>query len=134
MNPLPLLPWLWLAALATAPLHAAATELNLANQAELEQLQRVGPQLAQRILDDRARLGRYADWPDFQRRLKGVGPATAHRLSEAGLRINGQALPAPATASTASNGSNGAPGSPESSAAPAPTVSPPAPQPASAAS
>lgn len=120
MKPLLHLPSLWLAVLAAAPLQAAATELNLANQAELEQLKRVGPQLAQRILEDRAQHGRYADWPDFLRRLKGVGPATAQRLSEAGLRINGQAHPAQARVP------------PAAPVWPDPPIAPPVPQPASA--
>jgi competence protein ComEA len=89
-----------LALMLAWPLTVAATELNLANQAELEQLKRVGPQLAQRILDDRSRQGPYTGWPDFLRRLKGVGPATAQRLSAAGLRIGGQAFPAPTAAAS----------------------------------
>ena len=86
-----------LCGLALLTFGAQATELNLANQAELEQLKGIGPQLGQRILDERARQGPYADWADFQRRLKGVGPATAQRLSANGLRVAGQpylAMPA----------------------------------------
>ena len=84
---------------ATAQL--AVTELNLANQAELEQLQPIGPQLSGRILEERQRHGPFADWRDVQRRLKGVGPATARRLSDGGLRVQGQpwAPPAPGSAS-----------------------------------
>ena len=91
-----------LLALLAGPLTVAATELNLASQAELEQLKRLGPQLTQRILDERSRQGPFRDWPDFLRRMKGVGPATAQRLSAAGLRIAGQAYPAPPVAESAS--------------------------------
>jgi competence protein ComEA len=68
----------------------ATTELNLANQAELEQVPGLGPQLAERLLHAR-RAGLFISWADAQQRVKGLGPASAKRLSERGLRINGQA-------------------------------------------
>ncbi|MBT9597377.1 MAG: helix-hairpin-helix domain-containing protein [Vitreoscilla sp.] len=67
-----------------------AVELNRANQAELEMVPGVGPQLSGRILAERAQ-GRFDGWQDFIARMKGVGPASATRLSAAGLRIGGQA-------------------------------------------
>jgi competence protein ComEA len=63
-------------------------DINLANQAELEMVKGIGPQLSERILDERSR-GRFADWEDFVNRMKGIGPSHAARLSAAGLRIEG---------------------------------------------
>jgi len=65
-------------------------DLNLANQAELEMVKGIGPQLSERILEERSR-GQFADWADFIARLKGLGPTHAARLSAAGLRVGGQA-------------------------------------------
>lgn len=74
-------------AVAQAP---ALTELNLANQAELEQVAGLGPQLAERLLQAR-RDGVFLSWADAQKRVKGLGPASAKRLSDHGLRVNGEA-------------------------------------------
>jgi competence protein ComEA len=65
-------------------------DLNRANQAELEMVKGIGPQLSERILAERAR-GDFADWGEFIGRMKGLGPTHAVRLSAAGLRIAGQA-------------------------------------------
>lgn len=104
----------WSRRLATAALcigligHAAAaqwaggpdTEVNTANQAELEQVKGVGPQLSTRILAERIQAP-FRDWADLQARLKGIGPAKAQRLSDAGLTVQGRHWPA-APASSAS--------------------------------
>lgn len=74
------------AGLAAVP---RSTDLNLANQAELEMVKGIGPQLSERILDERSR-GRFASWQDFIARMKGIGPSQAARLSAAGLRIAGE--------------------------------------------
>lgn len=86
-------------ALAAGP---RSTDLNLANQAELEMVKGIGPQLSERILDERSRR-RFSSWQDFIARMKGIGPSQASRLSAAGLRIEGEgyagtgdSLPAPA--------------------------------------
>lgn len=65
-------------------------DLNLANQAELEMVKGIGPQLSERILAERAR-ARFDSWDDFVSRMKGLGPAHARRLSAAGLRVGGVA-------------------------------------------
>ncbi len=65
-------------------------DLNIANQAELEMVKGIGPQLSERILAEREH-GRFADWSDFVQRMKGLGPTHASRLSAAGLRIDGRA-------------------------------------------
>lgn len=77
-----------LAAVALAAL-PGTTDLNLANQAELEMVKGIGPQLSERILAERA-LGRFESWEDFIGRMKGIGPSHATRLSGAGLRVAGQ--------------------------------------------
>ncbi len=72
---------------------AAAQELvevNTASRAQLESVPGVGPQLAERLLAARP----FADWADLQKRVKGLGQASALRLSVQGLRVNGQPLAA----------------------------------------
>jgi competence protein ComEA len=82
---------------------AAATELNTANQAELEMIKGVGPQLSEQWLAARQQRP-FASWAQFIERTPGVGPARAKRLSDAGLRVNGLAYSAtPATATSGAN-------------------------------
>ncbi|WP_374673905.1 ComEA family DNA-binding protein [Ideonella sp.] len=76
-------------------------DLNRANQAELEMVPGVGPQLSERILGERAH-GPFVDWADFVARMKGIGPSHARRLSAAGLRIGGRPVDADAQAPAAS--------------------------------
>ncbi|MFN5049121.1 ComEA family DNA-binding protein [Roseateles sp.] len=95
--------WLQLGLLHLPLLHPALgaqaqsplLELNQADRAELESLPGIGPQLAERLLAERAR-ALFNDWPDLLRRVRGLGPSLARRLSGAGLRINGHAYEAPA--------------------------------------
>lgn len=68
---------------------ARSIDLNTANQAELEMVKGIGPQLSERILAERAGQ-RFDSWNDFIARMKGIGPSHAARLSAAGLRIAGQ--------------------------------------------
>jgi competence ComEA-like helix-hairpin-helix protein len=56
---------------ADANLHPV--DVNHATVAELAQLPGLGPALARRIVDDRARLGRF-DTPEALRRVPGMGP------------------------------------------------------------
>lgn len=81
--------WQVMALALAAAFSSHAVELNRANQAELEMVRGVGPQLSERILAERG-LGRFQGWEDFIARMKGVGPSSAARLSAAGLRIGGQ--------------------------------------------
>ncbi len=67
-------------------------ELNQASRAELESLAGLGPSLVERLLTERAKAA-FNDWPDLQKRVRGIGPATAKKLSAQGLRLNGQAYP-----------------------------------------
>ena len=76
----------------------AATEVNLANQAELETVKGIGPSLSEAILAERHRRP-FRDWADFTARLAGIGPARAGKLSAAGLTVAGQPWPEPTPAS-----------------------------------
>jgi competence protein ComEA len=77
---------LWLAAAWAAPV--AAVDLNSASRAELEALGGVGTALAARVVEERARRP-FTDWADARRRVNGLGPKLAARLSEQGLTVNG---------------------------------------------
>jgi len=69
----------------------ASLELNDATRAELESLPGIGPALAERLLLARAK-GPFKDWADLQRRVRGIGPKLAAKLSTQGLVVNGRAL------------------------------------------
>jgi competence protein ComEA len=70
-------------ATASAPVAAspaAKINVNTATLAELESLPGIGPKLAQRILDDRAKNGLYRSLKDLDR-VSGIGPKTLERLA-----------------------------------------------------
>lgn len=67
-------------------------ELNTASRAELESLAGIGPDLAARMLAARP----FKDWADLRRRVAGIGPKSAAKLSSQGLRVQGLAWPAQA--------------------------------------
>jgi len=73
---------------------AAATEINQANEAELDSVKGLGPSTTARILEVRAQAP-FSDWADLMRRVKGIKPKQAAKLSEAGLRVNGRAFETP---------------------------------------
>lgn len=72
-------------------------ELNSASRAELESLTGIGPDLAERLLAARP----FKDWRDLRRRVAGIGPKLAAKLSAQGLRVQGQAWNAQAASATA---------------------------------
>ena len=80
------------ALLALAFAHARAApatlDINTASLAQLEALGGVGTALAAQVIDERARRP-FADWADARKRLKGLGPKLAAKLSEQGLTVNG---------------------------------------------
>ena len=88
---------LCLAALLHLGAALAGTDINQAREADLDGTQGLGPALTARILVERARQ-RFQDWPDLIARVKGIGPATAARLSDNGLTVNGAPYAAPQTA------------------------------------
>jgi competence protein ComEA len=75
-------------ALVAAPRCASALEINTATRAQLEQLSGVGVDLAERILDERAKAP-FHDWVDLTRRVKGLKQRRAESLSRQGLTVQG---------------------------------------------
>ena len=101
---------LYAAALALAAGTAcAAVDINRADQADLETVKGIGPALSQRILDERAR-GAFRDWADVVRRLPGVGPGSAARLSTGGLTVDGRGYDAAARRRPPEDAASAAPG------------------------
>lgn len=68
---------------------AKLLELNIATQAQLESLAGVGPDLAERLLKAREAKP-FESWADLRRRVAGMGVKLAARLSDQGLRVQGQ--------------------------------------------
>jgi len=66
----------------------AAVEVNQATEAELDSVKGLGPSSTARILKARSQ-GDFKDWADFMARVKGIKPATAAKLSKAGLTVQG---------------------------------------------
>lgn len=66
----------------------AAVDVNQANVAELDGIKGIGPAMSSRILDERKK-GPFKDWADLMVRVKGVGQASAARLSSEGLTVGG---------------------------------------------
>jgi len=80
------------ALLALLPTLAVALEINTATRAQLEQLQGLGVQTTERILQ--ARLERpFADWADLAARVQGIRGKRAEQLHRQGLTVNGRPLP-----------------------------------------
>lgn len=85
----------WLAAAVVAWLLGwasgvqAQVEANRATAEELQTVRGIGPVLAARLVEARAQRP-FADWADLQRRVAGIGWATAQRMSQHGLRVNGR--------------------------------------------
>jgi competence protein ComEA len=75
-------------------LSALALEVNTANEAELDSVRGLGPSSTARVLKAREQ-GLFKDWADFMQRVKGIKPATAAKLSTAGLTVNQQPFTAP---------------------------------------
>jgi competence protein ComEA len=94
----------------------AAVDVNKASQADLEAVRGVGPALSGKILEAR-KAGEFRHWDDFVSRVNGVGPASAARLSQAGLTVAGAPYdgrsattkPTPAKGGAAVDGKGGKP-------------------------
>jgi competence protein ComEA len=69
----------------TSPIRVAKSrprlDLDVASASEIEALPRIGPALAGRIVEDRARQGPFGSLEALQR-VKGIGPALAAQLAE----------------------------------------------------
>ena len=88
---------IWSAILLCSTLSVwAGVEVNTANEAELDGVRGLGPSSTARILAAREN-GQFVNWADFMRRVKGIKPATAHKLSQQGLTVNNAAYEAAVT-------------------------------------
>lgn len=67
---------------------AGAADVNTADQATLESIKGIGPDLSERILDERSKMP-FKDWADFRRRVKGLGARNTEKLAAGGLTVNG---------------------------------------------
>ena len=79
--------------LAATGLAWAQVDINRADKVALESIKGVGPAMSKSILEERTKAGNFKDWNDLEKRVKGVGPASAKRLSQAGLTVNGKPRP-----------------------------------------
>ncbi len=75
-------------ALCSAASALATIDVNQANVADLDGIKGIGPAMSSRILDERKK-GQFKDWNDLMTRVKGVGKASASRLSAEGLTVGG---------------------------------------------
>jgi competence protein ComEA len=80
------------AMIATMGFAFAQVDVNKADAAALDSIKGVGPKMAKVILDERTKGGDFKDWADFEKRVKGIGPKNAKKLSTAGLQVGGKAL------------------------------------------
>ena len=71
-------------------LSMAAMDVNKASHSDLTEVKGIGPATATRIMDARKQ-GPFKNWDDFIVRVKGIAGASATKLSESGLTVNGQA-------------------------------------------
>jgi competence protein ComEA len=69
----------------------AATDVNKANEQELDAVKGIGPVTTKAIMTERKK-GDFKNWQDFIDRVKGVGEKNAAKLSEAGLTVNGESF------------------------------------------
>jgi competence protein ComEA len=68
----------------------AAVDVNKATLAELDGIKGIGPNMSERIVEERKN-GDFKNWADLVTRVKGVGAANAARFSTGGLTVNGSA-------------------------------------------
>lgn len=76
-----------LIALIWSAMALAAVDVNKASAADLDSIKGIGPAMSSRILEERKN-GQFKDWADFINRVKGVGDASATKLSAQGLTVN----------------------------------------------
>lgn len=69
----------------------AAVDLNKATVAELDSIKGVGPSLSRAILAER-KTAPFSSWQDLINRVRGVKEATAIKLSNGGLTVQGQSF------------------------------------------
>jgi competence protein ComEA len=69
---------------------ASALDLQQATEAELDSLRGMGPSLTAKVLAARAEKP-FESWADLMQRVNGIREATAQRLSDQGLTVQGLA-------------------------------------------
>jgi competence protein ComEA len=74
-------------ALLSAAICFATVDVNRGSEAELDGIKGIGPAMSSKILAERKKAP-FKDWRDLMRRVKGIGPKSAGKLSEAGLTVN----------------------------------------------
>ncbi len=79
----------------------AAVDANKASAKELEAVKGIGPALSAKIVKARADAP-FRNWDDMMKRVSGVGPVTATRLSTQGFTVGGSAYAATDAVATAS--------------------------------
>jgi competence protein ComEA len=85
----------------------AQADASKADQAALDGIKGVGPKMSKVILAERKKGGEFKDWPDFEKRIKGIKEKSARKLSEHGLTVNGQSRPgSPAKAGAHAKGAD----------------------------
>lgn len=67
-----------------------ATDVNTASAADLDAIKGIGPALSAKIISEREN-GKFKDWEDLKKRVKGIGNKNAVKLSEAGLTVGEEA-------------------------------------------
>ena len=72
----------------------APIALEHARELDLDGLRGLGPATTRVVLQERERAP-FRDWTDLMQRVPGIGPRKAQDLSAQGLRVQGQAYPAP---------------------------------------
>jgi competence protein ComEA len=78
--------------IATMGFAFAQVDVNKADAAALDSVKGVGPKMSKVIIDERTKGGDFKDWADFEKRVKGIGPKNAKKLSTAGLQVGGKSL------------------------------------------
>jgi competence protein ComEA len=66
----------------------AAVEINKADIQSLQTIKGIGPGVSTKIIQEREKSA-FKDWGDMVHRVKGIGAATASKLSQEGLTVNG---------------------------------------------
>jgi competence protein ComEA len=92
-----LLSALLLSATLALPLAASAADLdiNKATEAQLDSVKGLGPVMTRRILEERGKAP-FANWSDLIQRVQGIGPRSAEKMSQSGVRVNNKAFSEPA--------------------------------------
>jgi competence protein ComEA len=78
--------------IATMGFAFAQVDVNKADAAALDSVKGIGPKMSKAILDERTKGGAFKDWADLEKRVQGVGPKNAKKLSSNGLMVGGKAM------------------------------------------